>query len=118
MITTFNISSPYFALVEWDPPTTPNGLITHYNLYVDYENGTSDTFTVEGQTTVWNITELLPYQFISVEMSANTSIGEGPRCPRVIDQTAQSSKQAEGMSFILVKVVYLRYIHPFPVCSF
>ncbi len=118
MITTFNVSSPYFALVEWDPPITPNGLITHYNLYVDYENETSDTFTVEGQTTVWNITELLPYQFISVEMSANTSIGEGPRCPQVTDQTAQSSKQAEGMSFILVKAVYLGYIHPFPVCSF
>lgn len=91
-ITTFNVSSPYFVLVEWDPPSIPNGLITHYNLYVDYENGTNDTFTIEGQVNVQNITDLLPYQFISVELSANTSVGEGPRCPRVTDQTAQSGK--------------------------
>lgn len=94
-ITTFNVSSPYFAVVEWNPPSTPNGLITHYNLYVDYENGTNDTFTIEGQVTVWNITDLLPYQFISVELSANTSVGEGPRCPRVTDQTAQSGKHMQ-----------------------
>ena len=91
-ITAFNVSSPYFALVEWDPPNIPNGNITHYNLYVDYENRTSNTFVIEGQATIYNITDLLPYQFISVEMSANTSVGEGPRCPRVTDQTAQSCK--------------------------
>ena len=91
-ITAFNVSSPYFALVEWNPPTTPNGLITHYNLYVDYENGTNDTFIIKGQVTMCNITDLLPYQLISVELSANTSVGEGPRCPRVTDQTAQSCK--------------------------
>ena len=77
-------------LVEWDPPSTPNGLITHYNLYVDYENGTDDAFIIDGQVTTYNITNLLPYQSISVEISANTSIGEGPRCPRVMDKTAQT----------------------------
>ena len=92
-ITTFNVSSPYFALVEWNPPSIPNGQITHYNLYVDYENGTNDTLIVEGQFVTCNITDILPYQYVSVEMSANTSVGEGPRCPRVMDQTAQSCKQ-------------------------
>ena len=91
-ITTFNVSSPYFVLVEWDPPSTPKGVITHYNLYVDYENGSNDTFIVEGQATVYNITDLIPFQFVSVEMSANTSVGEGPRCPQVTDQLPQACK--------------------------
>ena len=79
-------------LLEWDPPRVPNGVITAYNIYVDYENGTNDTFTVIGQVTKYNITDLLPYQVVSVEISANTSIGEGPHCPKVMDQTAQTCK--------------------------
>ena len=80
-------------LVEWDPPSVPNGVITAYNIYVDYENGTNDTYIiVKGQATTYNITDLLPYQVVSVEISANTSIGEGPHCPKVMDHTAQTCK--------------------------
>ena len=69
-----------------------NGILTAYNLYVDYENGTNDTFIVEGEVTAYNIRNLLPYQMVSLEISANTSVGEGPRCPQVTDQTAQTCK--------------------------
>ena len=78
--------------MEWDPPSAPNGLITHYNLYVNYENGTDDTFIIDGQVTSYNITDLPPYQSISVELSVSTAVGEGPRCPRVTDKTAQARK--------------------------
>ena len=79
-------------VIEWDPPSVPNGVIIAYNIYVDYENGTNDTFTVIGRVTKYNITNLLPYQVVSVEISANTSIGEGPHCPKLMDQTAQTCK--------------------------
>lgn len=92
MIVALNVSSPYFIFVLWDPPSITNGVICHYNLYVDYENGTVDTFYVEGQFTSYNITDLLPFQTIRIKISANSSIGEGPHSPQVVVQTAQTCK--------------------------
>ena len=89
-------------VVEWDPPSVPNGVITAYNIYVDYENGTNDTFVVKGQSTTYIITDLLPYQVLSVEISANTTIGEGPPCPKVMDQTAQTCKNKTFRRIIMV----------------
>ena len=76
-----NISS-YAVLIEWSPPNIPNGVITAYTIYIDYSidmleadrivvtNGSTSHFILEG---------LLPFQLVTVEMTANTSVGEGPK---------------------------------------
>ena len=88
----FDNSNPYNVSVQWDPPRVPNGIITRYKLYVGYENGSVDVFYVDGESSSYNVTNLLPYQIISVEISASTNVGEGPRTFRFEIQTAQAGK--------------------------
>ena len=76
--------------VGWSPPRVPNGIITRYTIYVGFEDGSVDVFYVNGVSTLYNITNLQPYQIISVEISASTSIGEGPRSSIIEVQTAQA----------------------------
>ena len=66
-------------MVYWSPPLIPNGVITRYNLYIGYEtqSGVIDRFTTDGQSTSYNISNLLPYQQISIEVAASIHIGEG-----------------------------------------
>ena len=52
----------------------PNGVIILYTVYV---NGSMDG-TTEGTVTVYTITDLLPYQLVTVSVSAHTAVGEGP----------------------------------------
>ena len=33
------------VLIQWQPPHIPNGIITHYNIYVDFTNDTNITTT-------------------------------------------------------------------------
>ena len=76
----------------WNPPNIPNGVITRYIVYAGYENGSVDVFYVNGNSSAYNISNLYPFQIISVEISAGTIIGEGPRTPRMEIQTAQTRK--------------------------
>lgn len=78
--------------MQWDPPRAPNGIITQYTLYIGYENGTVDVFYTNGETRSFNITNLYPFQIISIDISASTRIGEGPLAPRIEVQTAQACK--------------------------
>ena len=52
----------------------PNGVIILYTVYV---NGSMDG-TTEGTVTMYTITDLLPYQLVTVSVSAHTAVGEGP----------------------------------------
>ena len=80
IVTSIDNSNPYSIVVYWSPPLRPNGVITRYNLYIGYEtqSGMIDRFTTDGQSTSYNISNLLPYQQISIEVTASTRIGEGP----------------------------------------
>ena len=80
VITSIDNSSPYSVVVHWSPPLTPNGVITRYNLYIGYDSqsGEIEVFNTDGQSTFYNISNLLPYQQISIEVTASTRIGEGP----------------------------------------
>ena len=49
-------------------------------------------FYASGESSSYNITNLLPYQIINVQISASTSVGEGPRSYEIEVQTAQASK--------------------------
>ena len=61
-------------LVTWLEPDEPNGVITFYTVYV---NESMDG-TTEGAVTMYTITDLQPYQLVTVSVSAHTAIGEGP----------------------------------------
>ena len=68
---------PYLPDSLLGSPVEPNGVITHYTLYTDYQNGSVTVSTTSA--TVHTLSPLRPYQTVSVEVSANTSVGEGPR---------------------------------------
>lgn len=80
MITFIDNSDPYSIVVYWNPPMRPNGVITRYTLYIGYEtqSGEINVFNTDGQSTSYNVSNLLPYQEISIEVTASTRIGEGP----------------------------------------
>ena len=78
-ITVTNISS-HALLIEWSPPDIPNGVITAYTIYINYNNRTSVAErVVDGSTLNYTLDYLSPHQLVSVQMTANTSVGEGPR---------------------------------------
>ena len=48
----------------------------------------SEVFTTDGESTSYNVTDLQPYELISVRVTASTCIGEGPAVTEEI-RTAQ-----------------------------
>ena len=76
-----NISS-YAVLIEWSPPNIPNGVITAYTIYIDYNNDMLEAGRIavtNSSTSHFTLEDLLPFQLVTVEMTANTSVGEGPK---------------------------------------
>ncbi len=86
-------------LVGWDPPTTPNGVITHYTLYINYTDG-SGLFAIqtESSATSFVLTGLQTYQVVIVHLSATTTAGEGPAS----EQTEGRSAEAGVLHCVLV----------------
>ncbi|XP_064396201.1 uncharacterized protein LOC135343155 [Halichondria panicea] len=72
------ISMATTLTLSWDPPAEPNGVIITYTLYVDYRNGTITKSTTSPERLTFSIYILSPYQTVSVQVSASTSVGEGP----------------------------------------
>ena len=74
-----NVSS-HALLIKWSPPSVPNGIITAYTIYIDYNNGTSeDERATAGSAASYLLEGLSPFQLVGVQMRASTSVGEGPR---------------------------------------
>ena len=79
------------VLVGWQLPTTPNGIVTHYTLYINYTNGTKLFIkVVESQFSLYLIEGLSPYQLIGVRISATTLGGEGPLSSTVYNTTHET----------------------------
>ena len=77
-------------LIQWEPPLIPNGIITHYTLYVNYTNGSEiSTGTVDGQFTLYLLEGLTLYQQVGVSVSATTGGGEGPQSCYIYNTTEQ-----------------------------
>jgi hypothetical protein len=74
----------------WDPPVRPNGVITAYTFYVTYDNGSSVVIVDHEATGVFLLDGLYPYQLVTVEVSANTTAGEGPKSAVDEIRTAQA----------------------------
>lgn len=71
----------------------PNGIITHYTLYINYNNGTiGDEKRQVGSETLYLLGDLSPHQTVSVRISASTIAGEGPISGQVLAKTNQQGK--------------------------
>ena len=91
----FNISviinDAFSLLIQWEPPLIPNGIITHYTLYINYTNGSEiSTRTVDSQFTLYLLDRLSPYQEVGVSISATTGGGEGPQSDYFYNITEQT----------------------------
>ena len=72
--------SSHALLIEWSPPSVPNGIVTAYTIYIDYNNGTSEVEReMDPSTASYLLEGLSPFQLVGVQVTANTSVGEGPR---------------------------------------
>ena len=63
--------------VTWSAPTTPNGVITEYQLQCSGDNKKL-TSAVMGSPTTTTLSGLLPYTNYSCSITAHTSAGGGP----------------------------------------
>lgn len=72
-------NSPSSVLVSWSPPSTPNGIITSYIIYINYNDG-SPVVMIQSNSdsTNYTVAGLQPYQLVSIMISASTAAGEGP----------------------------------------
>ena len=74
-------------ILEWDPPSSPGGIITTY--MVTYNDTTVD---ISSNDTDYTITGLNPYTNYSITVSACTSNGCGEQSDVVIETTAEEGK--------------------------
>ena len=76
------------VVVEWSPPSVPNGIIPAYTIYIDYNNGTSEAErATAGSASSYLLGGLSPFQLVGVQVTASTSVGEGPRSNTVYGRT-------------------------------
>ena len=62
----------------------PNGMITGYQLYVNFNNGSGIVSTkFSARSSSYYIVNLHPHQHITISMSAQTAVGEGPHSLRI-----------------------------------
>ena len=85
--------------VTWDPVAFSgrNGNITAYTVYYKAVSGhrVNDNelrIKVNASVTRLNLSNLEEYVTYSVSVSANTSVGEGPRSKGVLEETAEASE--------------------------
>ena len=91
-------------LAGWQLPTTPNGIVTHYTLYINYTNGSKIFIkVVESQFSLYLIEGLSPYQLVSVSISATTLGGEGPLSSTVYNTTHETG---------LLLIFCIQNVHP------
>ena len=82
------VSSPITMLVEWNPPLTPNGVITHYTIYLQK----TAALNVTGDRQSFLVERLSPNTMFNVSVSASTKAGEGPASDEEFVMTPESSE--------------------------
>ena len=69
----------------------PNGIISHYTMYINYTNSSEiSTRNVDSQLTVYLLEGLTPHQLVGISISATTGGGEGPQSNYVYNTTEQT----------------------------
>ena len=65
--------SSHALLVEWSPPGLPNGVVTAYAIYINYNNGTSEVEReMDPSVASYLLEKLSPFQLVGVQMTAST----------------------------------------------
>ena len=78
-------------LIEWKPPNTPNGIITHNTMYINYTNDSQIATTlIDGQFNIYLLEGLIPNQLVGISLSATTAGGEGPQSDYFFNKTEKS----------------------------
>ena len=90
-------SSPSSVFVSWIEPTVPNGVITGYNIYVNYSAGSPVAMLHSSSSTNYTITGLTPYQLSTVAVSATTTAGEGP-----LSESVSGRSTEEGLHIYII----------------
>ena len=70
--------------LQWDPPSSPNGVITHY--VVTY-NGT--TVNTANASTMLTLTELEPFTTYTISVAARTGAGVGSVSDGIVVRTSE-----------------------------
>ena len=76
--------------ITWGPPSLPGGVIISHQLYINYFNGSTETRKLGIETYNYELNNLMPNQWIGIEISASKKVGEGPRSPMVRERTGMS----------------------------
>ena len=85
--------SPRNLRVSWQSPEEPNGVITMYTVYCYQANSSPDNITtaiVAGTDLEAIVGGLTPYTFYHCNVTANTSVGEGPFSKTTTGRTDES----------------------------
>ena len=90
--------------LTWLPPELSYGIITNYMIRIDFTNGTDSIYN----STLTNqfISDLQPYQTITVTISASNSQGEGPSSNET-SFTTDESRTLEGLMIITYNALKL-----------
>ena len=93
MITSVSAVSSTRLLVGYMAPQRSD-LITHYTVYVERtERGLpEERFVADGPELSLQVGPFTPYEEVSVQVSANTAGGEGPRSVEVVERTLEDRK--------------------------
>lgn len=65
--------------ITWSPPSTPNGILDHFTVYITYDNYTRINMTFGPTVRQYTLDGLSPYQTVTVQVSSSTEAEEGPR---------------------------------------
>ena len=105
-------------LVTWKHPLMPNGMITGYQLYVNFNNGSGIVSTkFSARSSSYYIVNLHPHQHTTISMSAQTAVGEGPHSlgitvitpeqeePTTVTTAALESKKSNNQNYNSLPII-------------
>ena len=72
-----NNYSPYSLGISWSPPTTPNGIITEYEIRYRESSSTGPYNMTNTTNTQYSIVGLIPNTSYTIGVRAYTSVGPG-----------------------------------------
>ena len=99
-------ASSYSVLVQWLPPEVPNGIITHYFIYINY-NGIHHKRQVGADISLYLLEELRPHQMVGIRISASTIAGEGPLSVEKSTMTNEAGLYSCDMASFIIKITIL-----------
>ena len=89
------------------PPAVPNGIIKHYNLYINYSNNTNmTTRIVDGNFTLYLLRNLNTFQLVGVSISATTGGGEGPMSSYAMGRSGETGYFKKGSDVVSCACMY------------